>query len=215
MALLALDLDDTIADREAAFLAWARAMAQRWAPDDAEAVAYLVEHDADGYRPREELFGLLTERFGLREPIDTLVADFRDALCAALPPVREDVKRRLQALRAGGWKVAVVTNGGAGGQAAKIAQLELAPLLDACCISGALGIGKPDPRIFRIAAERCGETLDGAWMVGDAEVDVVGAHRAGIASIWLHRGRQWTRDDVRPDRVADDLAVALAMLAAP
>jgi len=211
--LLLLDLDDTIADREAAFLAWARAVAQQWAPDDADAVAYLVEQDADGYRPREELFALLAERYALREPVETLVADFRDALRAALPPVREDVKERLRALRAAGWKVAVVTNGGADFQAGKIDQLELAPLLDACCISGALGVRKPDPRIFEIAAERCGGTLAGAWMVGDAEVDVVGAHRAGIASIWLHRGREWTREDVRPDRVAGDLLAALGMLA--
>ena len=213
LPLLLLDLDDTIADRAAAVVAWAGAVSQQWAPDDADAVAYLVEQDADGYRPREELFAVLAERFALCEPVEVLVADFRDALRAALPPVSEDVKQRLRALRAGGWKVAVVTNGGAESQAGKIDQLELLPLLDACCISGALGIRKPDPRIFQIAAERCGETLDGAWMVGDSEVDVVGAHRAGIGSIWLHRGRQWTREDVSPDRVADDLAGALAMLA--
>ena len=213
MPVLLLDLDDTIADREAAFLAWARDMAQRWAPQDAGAVAYLVEQDAGGFRPREELFALLAERFGLREPVEKLVADFRVALCAALPPLDEAVKRRLRALRADGWKVAVVTNGDADGQAAKIDHLELPALVDACCISGALGIRKPEPRIFQIAAERCGETLEGAWMVGDAEVDVVGAQRAGIASIWLHRGRTWTREDLRPDRVADDLAGALEMLA--
>lgn len=213
MPLLLLDLDDTIADREAAFAAWARAKAAQWAPDDADAVAFLVEQDASGFRPRDELFALLAQRFALRDPVDVLVADFREALLAALPPVSEHVKQRLLALRDAGWKVAVVTNGGADSQAGKIDQLGLLPLLDACCISGALGIRKPDPRIFQIAAERCGETLDEAWMVGDAEVDVVGAHRAGIASIWLHRGREWTREDVRPDRIAGDLAGALGMLA--
>ena len=211
--MLLLDLDDTIADREAAFAAWARAKAAQWAPDDADAVAFLVEQDASGFRPRDELFALLAQRFALRDPVDVLVADFREALLAALPPVSEHVKQRLLALRDAGWKVAVVTNGGADSQAGKIDQLGLLPLLDACCISGALGIRKPDPRIFQIAAERCGETLDEAWMVGDAEVDVVGAHRAGIASIWLHRGREWTREDVRPDRIAGDLAGALGMLA--
>jgi len=40
-------------------------------------------------------------------------------------------------------------------------------LLDACCISGELSIRKPDPRIFEIAAARCGESLDDAWMIGD------------------------------------------------
>jgi hypothetical protein len=41
VALLLLDLDDTIADREAAFAAWARVKAAQWAPDDAVASTWL------------------------------------------------------------------------------------------------------------------------------------------------------------------------------
>jgi len=42
--------------------------------------------------------------------------------------------------------------------------------------------------------------------------DIVGARRAGIYSIWLHRGRTWPRSDVRPDRIADNLVEALSQL---
>ncbi|MCA1681233.1 MAG: HAD family hydrolase, partial [Actinobacteria bacterium] len=90
----------------------------------------------------------------------------------------------------------------------------LSPLLDACCISGALGVRKPDPRIFEIAAAQCDETLAGAWMVGDSEADIVGAHRAGVPNIWLHRGRTWPRSDLRPHRTAADIAEALSILSA-
>ena len=73
---------------------------------------------------------------------------------------------------------------------------------------------KPDPRIFQIAATRCGAPLADAWMIGDGEADIVGAHRVGIPSIWLHRCRKWPRSDLRPGRIADDLLEALSSLPA-
>ncbi len=215
-SVLLLDLDNSLADREAAFLAWARAKARHWAPDQPDVVAYLVEQDADGFRARGEFFALVAERFGLQQPVQALVAEYRDELSAALPPVPDEVKAQLRALRADGWKIAVVTNGDADVQAAKIKQLELLPLLDACCISGALGIRKPDPRIFQVAAAQCGHSLTGGWMIGDSEADIVGAHRADVSSIWLHRGRTWPREDLQAAHIADDLVEALSLLnAAP
>ncbi len=213
-AVLLLDLDNTLADREAAFLSWARSKARQWAPNQSDAMAFIVEKDADGMCPRLELFALLAERFGLNEPVGALVTEFRRELRAALPPLREEVKEQLRTLRAAGWKVALVTNGDSDGQAGKVKQLGLAPFLDACCISGALGVRKPDPRIFEIAAAQCGATLVGAWMIGDSEDDIVGARRAGASSIWLHRGRTWPRHDLRPDRTAANLTEALSMVAA-
>jgi len=213
-AVLMLDLDNTLADREAAFLTWANSKARQWASNPADAVAFLVEQDADGMRARDEFFGLVAERFSLSDPMGGLIAEYRRELRGAFPPVREDVKEHLRALRAAGWKIALVTNGGADVQAEKVDQLGLAPFLDACCISGALGVRKPDPRIFQIAAARCGEKLAGAWMVGDSEADIVGAHRANISSIWIHRGRIWPRDGLRPHHTVGDLAEALEKLSA-
>lgn len=210
--LLLLDLDNTLADREGAFLAWARVKAREWAPTEPNAVAYLVEHDGDGMCPRREFFSAVGARFGLQRPVDTLVADYREQFVQALPAIPDDVLARVRELRAEGWKVAIVTNGDAKTQRAKLDHLGLPPLLDACCISGELGIQKPDPRIFEMAASRCGENLVGAWMVGDGEADILGAHRAGIQSIWLHRGRTWPRSDIKPDHTANGVLDALALL---
>ncbi len=96
----------------------------------------------------------------------------------------------------------------------KLDHLGLLPLLDACCISGELGVRKPDPRICEMAATRCGQNLAEAWMVGDGEVDILGARRAGIRSIWLRRGRTWPRSDVKPNHAADSILEALALLEA-
>jgi phosphoglycolate phosphatase-like HAD superfamily hydrolase len=73
-------------------------------------------------------------------------------------------------------------------------------------------IRKPDPRFFALAATRCGRSLADAWMVGDGESDILGAHRASIRTMWLRRGRTWPRTDLKPDRTADSLVEALSRL---
>ncbi|MGI9599442.1 MAG: HAD family hydrolase, partial [Acidimicrobiales bacterium] len=78
-------------------------------------------------------------------------------------------------------------------------------LVDAVCISGDIGIEKPDPRIYRAAAELTNTPLDG-WMVGDSPVnDVVGAARLGLRTAWIRRGRAWTEAEATPTVIVDRL----------
>jgi putative hydrolase of the HAD superfamily len=214
MAVLLLDLDNTLADRESAFRRWAHRKASEWAPNDAGAVAFLIAQDEDGVRSRRAFFSAARDRFALGDAVEALVADYRRALRELLPPIPQEVVERLRALRNDGWKLAVVTNGEADVQAAKIEHLDLAPLLDACCISGELGLRKPDPRIFQVALNRCGATAAEAWMVGDGEADVEGGHRARVRTIWLHRGRTWTRTDLKPDTTAANVLEAVTLVQA-
>ena len=47
--------------------------------------------------------------------------------------------------------------------------------------SGAVGVSKPDPRIFQIALDAIGVAAADAWYVGDMPgIDVVGARAAGL-----------------------------------
>jgi HAD superfamily hydrolase (TIGR01509 family) len=210
--LLLLDLDNTLADREAGVRVWAGAAAAIWAPNDDDAAAWLIEEDRDGFRSRTDLFTAVKGRFALIEPVNDLVAEFRRSLRGVLPPIDPEVVRRLGELRGAGWKLGVVTNGEAAGQTAKLERLGVFELVDACCISGELGIRKPDPRIFEIAAQRCGAALENAWMIGDSPADIEGARNAGIRSIWLSRGRSWEDRGYAPDRVADSLVDALDLI---
>ena len=67
-----------------------------------------------------------------------------------------------------------------------LAEVGLAPLLDPIVDSGAVGVEKPDPEIFRIALRRAGVTAADALYVGDLfPVDVVGARRAGLEPVLL------------------------------
>jgi putative hydrolase of the HAD superfamily len=70
----------------------------------------------------------------------------------------------------------------------KLERAGLAPYFDAFVASAAVGIGKPDARIFTVALERLGCTPQATWMVGDSlHRDVAGARAAGVRAVWLDR----------------------------
>lgn len=210
-ALLLLDLDNTLADRAAAFEHWAGTQLNRWAPTDDGAIAFLHEQDCDGFAPREAFLASVRDRFELVDSVEELLADYRRITLEGFPPLDEDVAEQLRSLRADGWRVGVVTNGDAGVQEATVKRIGLEPLIDACVVSGSAGIAKPNRRIFENAAEKCGRPLTDAWMIGDAEIDVAGAAAAGMRSVWLTRGRTWERADITPTLTAGTAAEALAL----
>lgn len=70
------------------------------------------------------------------------------------------------------------------------------------------GAAKPDPSIFHAACARLDVPPAQVLHVGDdIEMDVVGAHRAGLRSCWINReGRTWPHAALRPDLEFTDLA---------
>jgi FMN phosphatase YigB (HAD superfamily) len=200
VANLALfDLDDTLIDREAAFASWARSFVVRHGLGDGS-LDWLLEHDfARSGLNREQFFEVLAARYPVPIAPDRLAVDFLVELPGHLPPVPEATFDALRRLREAGWKVAVVTNGSPH-QYGKLAASRVLPLLDAWCISEEVGVAKPNPAIFELAAERCGTSLEGGWIVGDApEADMAGGRRVGLRTAWIHRGRHWPLCDFVPD----------------
>jgi len=212
MPLLLADLDDTLIDRRGSFRDWAETFCTRHGLD-ADEVPWLVELDAYGYTPREEVFTRIRERFFFAEPVDQLVAAYRDEYPSFARPPGEEAIALLRGLRAGGWRIGVVTNGHPV-QLRKLEVTGLAPLVDACCVSELEGVRKPEPAIFERAAGRCGEPLAGAWMIGDNPVaDIGGADALGLSTIWLRHGRDWEEPRFAPTLAVDTLEEALAHLA--
>jgi putative hydrolase of the HAD superfamily len=130
--------------------------------------------------------------------VDAVAMEYRDAYRRSwrLVPGALDT---LGALRDRGVRLGIVTNNVVEEQTRKIAELGLAPLFDAVVISEAVGVSKPDPRIFRLALDdvRCppGEAL----MVGDSwSGDIVGAVAAGLRAVWFNPGGA-ARPDAPPD----------------
>lgn len=209
VALLLCDLDDTLADRRSLFAAWAQSYLRRIGQDPAE-LTWLTEQDANGYTPRPEFFRRVIERFSPDEPLEAFEERYHDEYIRSFRCEAEVIDALGRARRAG-LRIAIVTNGQTRAQGGKVGAAALADLVDACCISEAEGYWKPAPELFRIAAERCNEPLDGAWMVGDNPVtDVGGAAALGLSTVWIRLGRTWPHDlDYAPTREADTFPEAV------
>ncbi len=69
------------------------------------------------------------------------------------------------------------------------------------------GVPKPDASIFLSACQRLGLAPGQVLHVGDdPELDVLGAHRAGLRSAWINREAvAWPSHPVDPDFIARDL----------
>lgn len=110
----------------------------------------------------------------------------------------------IAAARAAGARVAVISNSD-GHVRAILARLGLVGGLDFVLDSSEVGVEKPDPRIFRLAAERAGVRPEEAAYVGDLySVDVLGARAAGLRPVLLDPGGHWGAVDcaTAPDTLA-------------
>ena len=114
----------------------------------------------------------------------------------AFPEV-DAVLRELQSR----YRLAVVTNGTPDLQREKLEGVGLVPYFTIVTVSGEVGSGKPDPRIFAHTLARLGVPPTQAVMVGnDLTRDIGGARQAGIAGIWVNRiGAAYVAGDTAPD----------------
>jgi putative hydrolase of the HAD superfamily len=117
---------------------------------------------------------------------------------------RADAVETVRALKERGLRVGLIT---VCSQEVELLWEEtpLAPYFDATVFSSAEGFGKPDPRIYRIAAERLGLQPDACVFVGDgANHELPGAERVGMRAIQLRvpgepltaEGEEWRGDYV-------------------
>ncbi|MFC4506115.1 MULTISPECIES: HAD family hydrolase [Streptomyces] len=207
--LALFDLDGTLVDRRSAF-SDAVVGVCRTHGFGSEVEAWLLTELADRAGPGS--FLRVCEAFALTEPAAELWQTYVDQMAAAVS-CRPAVLEGLARLREGGWTIGVVTNGAADIQRAKLTATGLADLVDGVAVSGDLEIRKPDPRLFRLAAGRCGHDLtEGGWMCGDNPGgDIGGGQQAGLRTIWL-RGRPWPAHVDAPDYTVDDVLDAIGIL---
>ena len=208
--LLLLDLDNTLIDRAALFRGWALDFLERHRLE-ARDVDWLVERDGDGLVAKDVFFDQVRARYGL----DATTAALQDEYYAryptfTVPPATETVEA-LASLRERRWRLGIVTNGPPM-QEAVVDNAGLRTLVDTVCVSATVGLRKPDPAIFVLAAEQCGAEASGNWMIGDSPShDIAGAFAAGMRAGWIGRGRSWDAPGDRPTLTADDVPQAVAM----
>jgi putative hydrolase of the HAD superfamily len=211
-AAVLFDLDDTLHDDT---LAYHRA-AERAADDGAHACGIDARQLYDAYVARAQAFwhelsagSLETNLADLRARMWTgALADcgrndaelgerlahaynrYRATMLELWPGVLEMLAR----LRAAGLKLGIVTNGFAETHREKIALLGLESAVDGVFMADEVGAVKPDPQFFFHAARVLDVAPGACAVVGDRyDRDVLGAHNAGMFSIWLD-----VRSDVLP-----------------
>jgi putative hydrolase of the HAD superfamily len=155
----------------------------------AEMAYYRAHHDeASDWAGLKDLrrrcAGVVQESLGTSLPL----AAVEDALLAAIRfRAYPEVPAALERLRAGGARLAVVSNWDVSLHDV-LERTHLRGLVDAVVISAELGAAKPDPAIFRAALERLGATAAEAMHVGDSvEADVAGARAAGLEAVLVAR----------------------------
>ena len=114
-------------------------------------------------------------------------------------------RETLETLKADGYTIGVVSNSD-GRVHHFLEEAGLAENIDFVVDSGAVGVEKPDPRIFEIACDRAGVQPAAAVHVGDYyEIDVLGARAAGVTPILIDPHGMMTDADVTRIRALTEL----------
>src|SRR6202795_3910737 len=118
----------------------------------------------------------------------------------------------IDALKALGVKLALVTNGAADTQRAKVERFALTHRFDHIQIEGEHGFGKPDERAYRHAMQALGVPAPQTWMAGDnLEGEGEVPQRLGLYAIWIDAHGEGLPADstIKPDRIIRSLAELL------
>ena len=128
-------------------------------------------------------------------------AEMRGSEAGRLIPGAEEL---VALLHARGVRCALITNNS---RASAEAVLRRYPLAFDLVLTRDDGAAKPDPTIFTTALARLGVESRHALAIGDAHLDLIAAHRAGIGKLILVAPQPWVLDfvpqDIPHQRAAD------------
>lgn len=140
-------------------------------------------------------------RVSLRvEQADRLIARLRRL------PVHPEVPAALRSLREVGFVTATLTNSPSGFVREQLTAAGIDDLFEAILSVDEVGLFKPAPQPYRMAAERLGVPIGRVRMVAAHDWDVAGAIRAGASAAFVARpGSPFSPVLPRPDVVGRDL----------
>jgi putative hydrolase of the HAD superfamily len=144
-------------------------------------------------------YGILDEAFALK------LAEIYIQRRGELHLVYGDVKPTLETLKSH-YHLGLLTNGAPDLQRRKIEGAGLSQYFDAIVVSGEVGIGKPDGRVFDMVLSRLAAKPGAAIMIGDSlKSDIQGAHLIGMKAVWMNRQGKPPEELFVPDYEVPDL----------
>lgn len=196
MRAVLLDLDDTLTDRAATVRAYAEQFlldfGARFELRDLGTVAAELERiDQNGYN-RKRAEDIASHAAWLDRPDPVALAWHWNHHFAERSQPRKGFASFIEAITHAGLQLGVITNGPADKQRRKLEVLGLYGRLGVALISDAIGLAKPDPRIFQRAAEALGVAASDCVFIGDnPEKDVLGATAVGMRAVWFRARMPW------------------------
>jgi putative hydrolase of the HAD superfamily len=153
--------------------------------------------DGNGRVPRGAFFAKLsTSAFEGVKPGE-IAAHFRE-FAWQKPLLFDGVIEFLQELKADGYAIGIVSNGGSHSQNSKLKNSGLASFVDSVVISEEFGAKKPDSSIYREIAAQLHIDIGSSWFIGDDPIsDVIGPSRVGFITAWVERYLPWPEDQPR------------------
>lgn len=196
MALIIIDLDNTLVDRAADFRRWAELFVSHFGFEKTF-VETLISLDNDGVVIREDFTVKVSNALQNELSASEILSHYR-MFSDRSPNLEKENVLALQKLKQAGHTLGIVTNGPQR-QHDVIKNTGLDKLVDAWVVSDTAGVSKPDPRIAELLAERLGIELQNGYVIGDSIADVELAKNISFESIWINRGRIWNFDNFSPD----------------
>ncbi len=166
-----------------------------------------------------QLLNTSTQQVREAEAFPAIEAEFAQHYqrrCGTRSHLYPHVRETLQALRAAGVKLAVVTNKEGRYTQTVLDAHQLTPLLDHVISGDTLPVKKPDPAGIHDCLRRFGVVPERALFVGDSSIDVATARNAGIAVWALPYGYNMGEpiESCQPDRVIPDFSALTTPLSA-
>lgn len=187
------DFDYTLGDREKyAYECYKTILSKHTDASDPVAFEAVLQDcmiwDQQGDVNKKYLKDKLREVYGIELPYEDFNTYWDSQLWqyCVLYPDSENVLRELGKK----YKLGIITNGPADGQMKKLQKSGAYRYFgeNAVTISGACGLKKPDPEIFRYACRRLGVLPQESVYVGDLyQKDILGALKSGMEAVWICR----------------------------
>lgn len=214
------DLDETLIDRRAALRAFLPDQFKRFGDQLKGVTLQTFEGtffalEKEGFVDKQKLYPRLAAALGVGSRCGVLLLSDFQTQYPHFARLSIGALEMLIALRERGLKTAIISNGHAEVQSAKIEITGLKNAVDLVVISEDVGLRKPDPRIFQLAAERLGVAPACCIFVGDnPEADVRGAEASGMTGVFYRSGTSWPDALPFPKYSIDTLVEVLPLIEA-
>jgi 2-haloacid dehalogenase len=140
----------------------------------------------DFARLTDEALAVVAARYGIADA--ALLAEIRQAY--RVLEAHPEVPAMLQRLRAKAVPRAILSNGEPAMLDAAVRAARIDALLDAVLSVEAVGVFKPDPRVYRLVCDRFGVAPPAVAFFSSNPWDAFGAHVFGFRVFWVNRSRQ-------------------------